>query len=90
VATNANTDASLARRLVAQVATVASGRPNRQWVLLAEIVNRLDVSWDDAELAAVHAATQGWIEYHAHSLLLREPGRQMLEEDLLRKPRNPG
>jgi hypothetical protein len=55
---------------------VASDRPNRPWVLLAEIVNRLDVSWDEAELAAVFAAAQGWIEYHAHSLLLREPGRQ--------------
>jgi hypothetical protein len=65
----------LARRLVAQVAVLASDRPNR-WVLLAEIVNRLGVSWDEAELAAVFAAAQGWIEYHLHSLLLREPGRQ--------------
>jgi hypothetical protein len=90
VATKTNTDDSVARRLVAQVAAVASDRPNRPWVLLAEIVNRLDVSWDEAELAATLAVAKGWIEYHTHSLLLREPGRQMLEDDLLRKPRKRG
>jgi hypothetical protein len=91
VATKTNTDDGLARRLVAQVVAVASDRPNRRrWVLLAEIVNRLDVSWDEAELAAVFATAQGWIEYHVHSLLLREPGWQMLEDDVQRKPRKRG
>jgi hypothetical protein len=46
------------------------------------------VSWDEVE--AVFAAAQGWIQYHLHSLLLREPGRQMLKDDLLRKPRKRG
>jgi hypothetical protein len=90
VITKTNTGDSVARRLVAQVAAVAHDRPNRPWVLLAEIVNRLDVSWDEAELAAALAAAEGWIEYHAHSLLLRGLGRQMLEDDLLRKPRKRG
>ena len=90
MATKTNTDDSVARRLVAQVAAVASDRPNRPWVLLAEIINRLGVSWDEAELAATLAVAEGWIEYHAHSLLLREPGRQMLEDDLLRKTRKRG
>ena len=90
MATKTNTDDGLARRVVAQVAAVASDRPNRPWVLLAEIINRLDVSWDEVELAAIFAAAQGWIEYHAHSLLLREPGRQMLEDDVQRKARKRG
>jgi hypothetical protein len=71
----------LARRLVAEVAVHARLQPNR-WVMLGDIVPKLGVSWEEAEAAAQFAAAKPrkWIEHNTHSLMLRQAGRDMLEE----------
>ena len=71
----------LARRLVAEVAVHASLQPNR-WVMLGDIVPKLGVSWEEAMAAAEYAAAKPreWIEHNTHSLMLRQAGREMLEE----------
>jgi hypothetical protein len=71
----------LARRLVAEVAVHARLQPNR-WVMLGDIVPKLGVSWEEAEAAAQFAAARPreWIEHNTHSLMLRQAGRDMLEE----------
>jgi hypothetical protein len=72
---------SLARRLVAEVAVHARLQPNR-WVMLGDIVPKLGVSWEEAKAAAEFAAAKPreWIEHNTHSLMLRQAGRDMLEE----------
>ena len=72
---------SLARRLVAEVAVHARLQPNR-WVMLGDIMPKLGVSWEEAEAAAQFAAAKPreWIEHNTHSLMLRQAGRDMLEE----------
>jgi hypothetical protein len=72
---------SLARRLVAEVAVHARLQPNR-WVMLGDIVPKLGVSWEEAEAAAQFAAAKPreWIEHNTQSLMLRQAGRDMLEE----------
>jgi hypothetical protein len=72
---------SLARRLVAEVAVHARLQPNR-WVMLGDIMPKLGVSWEEAEAAAQFAAAKPreWIEHNTHSLMLRQAGRNMLEE----------
>jgi hypothetical protein len=73
----------LARRLVADVALQARQKPNR-WVMLGDIVPKLGVSWLEAEAAARFAAAKPreWIEHNTHSLMLRQAGRQMLNEEV--------
>ena len=80
------TDASLsidhlARLLVADVALKAHPKPHR-WVMLGDIVPKLGVSWEEAVAAAEYAAAmpREWIEHNTHSLMLRQAGREMLEE----------
>ena len=65
----------------ADVALQARQKPNR-WVMLGDIVPKLGVSWQEAEAAAQFAAAKPreWIEHHTHSLMLRQAGREMLEE----------
>jgi len=72
---------SLARRLVAEVAVLARLQPNR-WVMLGDIMPKLGVSWEEAEAAAQFAAAKPreWIEHNTHSLMLRQAGRDMLQE----------
>jgi hypothetical protein len=80
--TNASQPAdSLARRLVAEIAVHARLQPNR-WVMLGDIVPKLGVSWEEADAAAQFAAAKPreWIEHNTHSLMLRQAGRDMLEE----------
>jgi hypothetical protein len=67
----------LARRLIAELAAVAGDRLV-QWVMLDDVVRALGATWEEAEQAADFAAAQGWIEHRMHSLLLREPGRNVL------------
>ena len=71
----------LARRLVADVSIQARLKPNR-WVMLGDIVPKLGVSWQEAEAAAQFAAAKPreWIEHNTQSLMLRQAGRAMLEE----------
>jgi hypothetical protein len=71
----------LARRLVADVAIQARKKPNR-WEMLGDIVPKLGVSWLEAEAAAQFAAAKPreWIEHNTQSLMLRQAGRAMLEE----------
>ena len=71
----------LARRLVADVSIQARLKPNR-WVMLRDIVPKLGVSWQEAEAAAQFAAAKPreWIEHNTQSLMLRQAGRAMLEE----------
>ena len=73
----------LARQLVADVALEARLKPNR-WVMLGDILPKLGVSWQEAEAAARFAAAKPreWIEHNTHSLMLRQAGRQMLEEQV--------
>jgi len=67
----------LARRLIAELAAVAGDRPV-QWVMLDDVMRALGVTWEQAEQAADFAAGQEWVEHRIHSLLLREPGRKVL------------
>jgi hypothetical protein len=69
----------LARRLVAQLAAVAGDRL-MQWVMLDDVMRALGVTWEEAERAPDFAAAQGWAEHRMHSLLLREPGRRLVEQ----------
>ncbi len=73
----------LARQLVADVAFEARLKPN-WWVMLGDILPKLGVSWQEAEAAARFAAAKPreWIEHNTHSLMLRQAGRQMLEEQV--------
>ena len=80
--TNADNPADiLGRRLVAEVAVYIRLQPNR-WVMLGDIVPKLGVSWEEAVAAAEYAAAKPreWIEHNTHSLMLRQAGREMLEE----------
>jgi hypothetical protein len=58
-------------------------KPNR-WVMLGDIVPKFGVSWLEAEAAARFAAAKPreWIEHNTHSLMLRQAGRQMLNEQV--------
>jgi hypothetical protein len=67
----------LARRLMAELATIAGDRP-MQWGMLLDVMGALGAMWEEAEQAADFAAAQGWVEHRMHSLLLREPGRNVL------------
>jgi len=49
-----------------------------QWVMLDDVMRALGATWEEAEQAAKFAAAQGWVEHRMHSLLLREPGRNVL------------
>ena len=73
----------VARQLVANVALQARQKPNR-WVMLGDIVPKLGVSWLEAEAAARFAAAKPreWIEHNTHSLMLRQAGRQMLNDEV--------
>jgi hypothetical protein len=50
--------------------------------MLGDIVPKLGVSWEEAEAAAQFAAAKPreWIEHNTQSLMLRQAGRDMLEE----------
>jgi hypothetical protein len=50
----------------------------------AVILPKLAVSWVEAEAAARFAAAKPreWIEHNTHSLMLRQAGRQMLNEQV--------
>ena len=52
--------------------------------MLGDIVPKLGVSWVEAEAAARFAAAKPreWIEHNTHSLMLRQAGRQMLNEQV--------
>jgi hypothetical protein len=67
----------LARRLIAELAAIAGDRLV-QWVMLDDVMQALRVTWEEAEQAADFAAAQEWVEHRMHSLLLREPGRNLL------------
>jgi hypothetical protein len=89
--TNASQPAdSLARRLVAEIAVHARLQPNR-WVMLGDIVPKLGVSWEEADAAAQFAAAKPreWIEHNTHSLILRQAGRDMLEEEAAQSTTKP-
>jgi hypothetical protein len=81
---------SLARRLVAEIAVHARVQPNR-WVMLGDIVPKLGVSWEEAHAAAQFAAAKPreWIEHNTHSMMLRQAGRDMLEEDTAQSTTKP-
>jgi hypothetical protein len=49
-----------------------------QWVMLDDVMRVLGATWEEAEQAADFAAAQGWVEHRMHSVLLREPGRKVL------------
>jgi hypothetical protein len=80
----------LVRRLVADVAIQARQKPNR-WVMLGDIVPKLGVSWEEAQAAAQFAAAKPreWIEHNTHSLMLRQAGRDMLEEEAAQSTTKP-
>ena len=67
-------------RLVAELAAVAGDRP-MQWVMLDDVMRALGATWEEAEQAADFAAAQVWVEHRMHSLLLREPGRNVLNRE---------
>jgi hypothetical protein len=73
----ATTTEQLARRLIAELGAVAGDRP-MQWVMLDDVMRVLGATWEEAEQAADFAAAQGWVEHRMHSVLLREPGRKVL------------
>jgi hypothetical protein len=67
----------LARRLIAELGAIAGDRP-MQWVMLDDVMRALGATWEEAEEAADFATAQGWSEHRMHSLLLREPDRNVL------------
>jgi hypothetical protein len=66
----------LARRLVAELNAEAGGHV---WIMLATLQRRMDVSWEDIDAAAKFASSKKWVRYQMNSVILDEPGEQILE-----------